>query len=165
MRIDWAQLITNIAIIAGLVLLIYELNQSRDLARAQVVDSLYGAAVDRNLAVLGESPEQALARSIFAPDEITQSDAVVLSQYYTALLVSWLRNKDERGAGYFGRAYEEVIESEAYFLNTIPGRKWWDSIREFQDPQLSAAVDRALQNLSPAQQRKMVAQLVGSRVQ
>ena len=83
MKRDWAQLLTNIAIIAGLVLLIYELNQSRNLARAQVVDSVYGAAVNRNLALLGESPEHAIAKSIFHPDRITESEAVVLTQFYT----------------------------------------------------------------------------------
>ena len=56
MKRDWIQLLTNVAVVIGLVLLIYELNQSRNLTRAQVVDQVYGAAVNRNLALMGESP-------------------------------------------------------------------------------------------------------------
>ncbi|MEM7099000.1 MAG: hypothetical protein AAF541_12135 [Pseudomonadota bacterium] len=163
MNRDWAQILTNVAIIGGLVLLIYELNQSRDLVRAQVVDSVYGAAVTRNLALLGESPERAIAKSYFQPEHITESEAVVLSQFYTALLVSWLRNKDERGAGYFEAAYEQVITSEAYFLNTVPGRIWWNSVKSVQDPQLRLAVDRALAKITVEQQKTMVSQLVGKK--
>ena len=164
MNRDWAQILTNIAIISGMVLLIYELNQSRDLARAQIVDAAYGAAVNRNLALLGESPEKAIAKSYFQPDEITESEAIVLSQFYTALLVSWLRNKDERGAGFFERSYQTVIASEAYFLNTVPGRTWWNSIKEAQDPELRFAVDQALATITVARQKEMIAQLVGNQV-
>ena len=144
MKRDWIQLLTNLAVVIGLVLLIYELNQSRNLTRAQVVDQVYGAAVNRNLALMGESPEQAIAKSVFRPEEITESDAIILTQFYTALLVSWLRNKDEHGVGYFGSSYEQVISSEAYFINTVPGRKWWNSVREFQTPEIIQAVDAAL---------------------
>ena len=57
MKRDWLQITTNIGVVVGLILLIYELNQSRDLTRAQVIDSVYGAGVTRNLALLGESPD------------------------------------------------------------------------------------------------------------
>ena len=158
---DWVQLLTNVAVVIGLLLLIYELNQSRDLTRAQIVDGAYDAAVFRNLAILGESPEEAIARSLFHPEDVTEADAIVLSHFYTALLVSWLRNRDERGLGYFERGFEEVIASEAYFLNTIPGRKWWASVRDFQEPELAAAVDKALEPLTPEAQRMMIERLVG----
>ena len=158
---DWLQLLTNVAVVIGLLLLIYELNQSRDLTRAQVVDAVYNAAVSRNLAILGESPEQAIAKSIFHPDDVTEGDAIVLTQFYTAMLVSWLRNKDERGLGYFERGFEEVIASEAHYLNSVPGRKWWASIRDFTDPEIAAAVDRALEPVTTDMQRNVINQLVG----
>ncbi len=158
---DWVQLLTNIAVVIGLLLLIYELNQSRELTRAQMVDGAYDAAIFRNLALIGESPEGAIARSLFHPEDVTEADAIVLSHFYTALLISWLRNRDERGLGYFDREFEEVIASEAYFLNSIPGRRWWASVRDLQEPELAAAVDKALGPLTPEAQRRMLEQLVG----
>ncbi len=162
MKRDWLQITTNIAVVIGLVLLIFELNQSRNLTRAQIVDATYDAVVSRNLALIGEKPEEAFAKSVFAPDELTQSEAVVLSQFYTALLVSWLRNKDERGIGYFGQGFESVISTEAYFLNTEPGRRWWASVRPFTDPEIAKSVDSALSKMSSEGQREMVQAVMGT---
>ncbi len=166
MKRDWLQIITNIGVVIGLVLLLYELNQSRDLTRAQVVDSVYGAVVSRNLALLGENPEDAIAKSIFRPEELTEADAIVLNQFYTALLVSWLRNKDPRGLGYFGGSNEElalIIASEAYFLNTEPGRRWWSITKPMTDPEIVAAVDTALDNMDPAEQRERLGTMLKGR--
>ncbi|MEM1433840.1 MAG: hypothetical protein AAGG11_07300 [Pseudomonadota bacterium] len=149
MKKDWLQVTTNVGVVIGLVLLIYELNQSRDLTRAQVVDSVYDAAVTRNLALLGENPEAAIARSVFRPDELSEQDAVVLTQFYTAMLVSWMRNKDESGLGYFEESFQYTIASEAYFLNTGPGRRWWSTVWSTVDPDIAAAVDSALANMAP----------------
>ena len=161
MKRDWLQITTNVAVVLGLILLIYELNQSRDLTRAQVVDSVYGAAVTRNLALLGENPEDAIAKSVFRPNELTESDAVVLTQFYTALLVSWLRNKDEHGLGYFGGSVDEVVASEAYYLNTEPGRRWWAITRSSVDPDIAAAVDEALATMSPEALGPLMQAIIG----
>ena len=164
MKRDWLQITTNAAVVLGLILLIYELNQSRDLTRAQVVDSVYDAVVARNLALIGENPHEAIAKSVFRPEELTESDAVVLSQFYTALLVSWMRNKDDRGVGYFGQSredFENVIASEAYFLNTEPGRRWWAVTRSIVDPEIVAAVDGALSGMSPEVHRSLIQTILG----
>ena len=97
---------------------------------------------------------------MFRPEDITESDAIVLTQFYTALLVSWLRNKDDRGVGYFGSEYEQVIASEAYFINTVPGRKWWSSVRTSLEPEFVQAVDSALEKLTPEEQRAFVSLLL-----
>ena len=161
MNRDWLQLLTNIAVVVGLVLLIYELNQSRNLTRAQVVDTVYGAAITRNLALVGETPHETIAKSVFRPEDITESDTVVLTQFYTALLISWLRNQDETGAGYFGIGYVQVIATEAYFINTVPGRKWWNAVKGLQDPEIVKAVDTALAGITPEGQRQFLAHLLG----
>ncbi len=161
MKRDWLQIITNIGVVFGLLLLLYELNQSRDLTRAQVVDSMYETVVIRSLSLIGETPEAAIAKSVFQPDELTESEAVVLSQFYTSLLVSWLRNKDERGAGFFEQAYAEVVASEAYYLNTEPGRRWWAVTRPYTDPAIAGVVDEALASMTSDSQRAVIETILG----
>lgn len=163
MKRDWVQILSNFGVLLGLGLLIFELNQSSDLTQAQVVDGTYDAVVFRNLALLGESPEQALARSIFRPDELTEDDVIVLSQFYTAMLVSWMRVRDERGVGYFGSSFEYVARSEAYFLNTRPGRAWWASVRQITDPAIVQAVDEALASMNPDDHRALLERMIGAQ--
>ena len=119
------QLITNIAVVVGIAALIFELNQTRDLAQVQTFDNAYLSAMSRNLSLMGESPEKSMAKAIFSPNKIGQEDVVVLSQYYSAVIVSWRRLKDDRAIGYFGDGWEEVASEEAFNLNTQIGRKWW----------------------------------------
>ena len=160
---DWLQILTNFGVILGLLLLLYELNQSRELVQAQVVDGVYNAGVTRNLALLGENPQVAIAKSVFYPEQVSEAEAVVLVQFYTSLEVSWLRNKDERGLGYFERGFEEVVASEAYYLNTVPGRKWWSVIREFTDPEIARIVDAELSTVSVETNRDVLSSIVGSK--
>lgn len=65
------QLVTNLAVVAGIIVLIFELNQNRDLAQVQAYDNAYLTATSRNLALLGETPQISIARSIFHPDDLT----------------------------------------------------------------------------------------------
>lgn len=142
------QLVTNLAVVAGIIVLIFELNQNRDLAQVQAYDNAYLTATSRNLALLGETPQISIARSIFHPDDLTPEDVIVLHQYYTAILVNWRRLKDEHAIGYFGGGWEGVVAAETFHLNTYLGRKWWNSPRQFRDQEISAVVDRILKETS-----------------
>ena len=150
----YLQILTNIAVLAGIILLIFELNQASNLTRAQLYDGAYDAAVTRNLTLVGESPAEILAKAMYAPETLNETDAVTLNQFYNSLLTSWYRNKDERGIGYFGSYYAFVVKAEAYLLNTIPGRAWWDSVRNLNEPAIRDIVDEYLANNTIAQARK-----------
>jgi len=115
------QLITNLTVVAGIVVLMFELNQTKDLAQVQTYDNAYLSVTSRNL-----------------------EDVVVLTKYYTAIVVSWRRLKDENAVGYFGGGWEQVVAQEASNLNNQVGRKWWRSYQQFGDPEIIAVVDRVL---------------------
>ena len=60
---DWVQIATGVALLVGLVLVVWELSQSRDVATAQLssdgTDRYLQSAVPR----MGENPAAALAKS------------------------------------------------------------------------------------------------------
>ena len=146
-RVSWLpplQILTNVAVVAGILVLIFELYQTKDLAHVQTIDNAYVSAMSRNLALLGEAPEKALAKAIFAPNSIGTEDVVVLNQYYIALSVSWRRLKDTRAVGYFGGGWEYVVAEEALSLNTEFGRRWWAAYQTYGDPEIIAVVDEIL---------------------
>ena len=49
MKRDWLQILSNLAIIVGLVIVIYELNQSRQLAYGQILTEELSRINDRHL--------------------------------------------------------------------------------------------------------------------
>ncbi len=140
------QLLTNLAVVAGIAALLLELIQTRELARVQTFDSAYLAAISRNLSFVGESPERSLARSIFEPDAITPTDVIVLNQYYTAIVVNWRRMKDPQAMGYFGGDWRAVVSAESLSFNTVVGRRWLENYRQLADPEIFDIVDQSLAN-------------------
>ena len=154
------QVVTNVAVVAGILVLLYELNQTKDLAQVQTVDNAYLSAMSRNLALLGETPQKSIAKAIFAPNDIGTEDVVVLNQYYTALIVSWRRLKDVRAVGYFGDGWEEVVSEEAFNFNTPIGRKWWDSYQEYGDPEIISVVNAVLSRTATSDSLKFCRDLL-----
>jgi len=147
------QSLTNLAVVAGIAVLIYELKLTRELASVQTVDQAYTLAIERNLALLGNAPEEVLARSIFAPERLTPSDVIVLNQYFLSVVTNWVRIKDERAVGYFGRGWKSVVQLEAPTLNTPIGRRWWAGYRRYPDAELVQLVDAALSEISVEESR------------
>ncbi len=64
MKRDWLQLLTNIAVVIGIGVLIYELNQTHLYNRSQVIAIDYQTLTDINLAMVGDNPAGAFAKSV-----------------------------------------------------------------------------------------------------
>ena len=150
MKVNWVQAITNVSVIVGLVLILYELRQSHDLARSQLIDNSYVQAITNNLATMGESPSEALTRSFVCPEKLTANDVVNLHFYYLALLIDWNRSREPNGMGYFMDQDDPFatarmrVPMQIYLLNSEPGRSWWGNISRSQNEELVSIVDAAL---------------------
>lgn len=81
MKRDWLQIFSNVAILAGLVVVIYEINQSRDLAYGQILATSYATINERFVAQMGDSPQLALQKAVLNPDSLTPEDAVILDAH------------------------------------------------------------------------------------
>ncbi len=67
----WAQLVGNFAVIVGIAILIYELNQNKQMTYAQLTVAELAPLEDRTTAQMGEDPRTALFKVEFCPDELT----------------------------------------------------------------------------------------------
>ena len=64
---NWFQIISNVAIIVGLGLVIYELNQGKRLVLAQLTSDDASSLRERNMTIMGESPQDAIAKADLHP--------------------------------------------------------------------------------------------------
>ena len=90
---NWFQIISNVAIIFGLGLVVYELNQSKQLASAQFVIDDFERLTSIQIAIMGEDPREALAKAALHPADLNERDVVALDAYY--LSVSRLNDSDK----------------------------------------------------------------------
>jgi hypothetical protein len=128
---NWFQIISNVAIIVGLGLVIYELNQSKQFIHAQLGNEQMTRLSDRQLTMMGEDPRDALARAALDPSNLDEKDAVTLDALYTDVLNGWsiLRFNSETIGADNGWRFVVANEARIYF-SSDPGRRWLNAWAE-----------------------------------
>ena len=145
------QMITGLAVIAGLALVVWELQQTRDAVKSQLTSEGMGTITQLNTSLFGENPSTVLAKACDHPTNLTTSDLVILDHYYTQLVHRTLRVQlvDSRG-GYYGsddylfvpRTMRDGIGGWGLMFSTAAGRAYW---RTFDgDPALKRYGDEQL---------------------
>ncbi len=77
----WLSLAANLGLMAGLLLVAVQINQSSQLARLHLISEGNAARNQIWASVLGEDPAVALARSIEKPAEMNFADYIVVDAY------------------------------------------------------------------------------------
>lgn len=86
-KIDrWLSLGGNLAVLIGLVLVAYQINQEARLQKIQLFSDATTAINEFNLAMLGDNPTRVVARSIEDPDSLTLSEFQVMDAYLATAL-------------------------------------------------------------------------------
>jgi hypothetical protein len=125
---NWFQIISNVAIIVGLGLVVYELNQSKVVANGQMVDAFASRSNDLLLTMMGEDPREALAKAALHPEDLDEKDAVTLDAFYSSIAGGWgnlyftsrLLDVDRRWRG------GAQLQARMYF-SSKPGRRWLEA--------------------------------------
>ena len=78
----WSGVASNVVILAGLILVAYELNQNSQLARAALINDGTEFENANWQVLLGESPIELLAKSIECPEKMTFADYITMDSYY-----------------------------------------------------------------------------------
>ena len=123
---NWIQLATGVAVLIGLGLVIWELQQAREIAVAQQINNSMSQYSNQLQAMMGEESARSLAKACDEPDSLTTEDMIVLGYYYNEI-VNRLRGQWELEANtdlavFDWRAWSgnfDIIFATEY------GRWWW----------------------------------------
>ncbi len=146
MKRDWFQTLSNLALILGVAMVIYELRQTRDFTEAELLTVEVSRISDRLLAKMGDAPMSALTKSVHDPEELTEEEIVVLDAYYNLIVLNWTSLKLTReliGLGATVGVEESVRLQARRVFSSEPGRRWlahWSKTAEI--PEIAAiAID------------------------
>ena len=148
---NWLQIIGNLGLIIGLVLVAVQIKQNNDLAKAQLLSDGWLAAIQWNLTRAGENPAVSIARASAAPDQLTDEDLIVLSGVVAAhrLLGTRAASLDAAGYGFYPlEAFAANFVEES--LSSPFGIAWWNEARSRFGPEEVAVkdfIDRKLAEL------------------
>jgi hypothetical protein len=144
-------MLTSIALMVGLVLVIWELRQARDATLSELASQGFQIISQTNNSILGEEPIRVLTKACDSPDTLTREDLLMLRTYYQELMsrqirIQWIN----KWGGFYS---DEIAAStklgvwyELYY--TKPGRAFWRSA--FADPELRMVGDRAFSEYEQA---------------
>ncbi len=130
----WFQLITNVAILFGLGLVVYELNQSKQLASAQSTIDHMARMTSIQLAMIGDDPRETLAKAALHPADLNERDVVALDAYYDAIVMGWFSARvysQRAGVDEVWRA--TVAETAQRDFSSEPARRWLRAFAADQD--------------------------------
>ena len=149
---NWFQIISNVAIIVGLGLVAYELNQSKQLASGEFVRDNVARETSIRLAMMGEDPREALAKAALHPADLNERDVVTLDAYYETIIIGWFNLRlSSQIADIDAPWRENIATSVQRHFSTEPGRRWlraWvaaEGVDTMGDPELYAIAEKALQ--------------------
>ena len=140
----WLTPIANVALLAGLVLVAYELNQNRSLARMGLVNE--GNVVQNQIwaNLMGEFPGEVIARAIECPEEMTYADFMAMDAFLFISMNTLYRNYELAEEGIFTtEEWRQAVETYAsWFLGNPFGRAWWtEEARDFFPSEFASHVD------------------------
>jgi hypothetical protein len=76
--VNWLQIAGNLGLIAGLVLVAVQINQNTAITRADLTARSWEAAMQFNLAMMGENPSAAVAKAATDPSSLTDEELLVI---------------------------------------------------------------------------------------
>lgn len=142
-RSDWINAVSAAAILIGLMFVLVELRQSRDIAEAQLSADVNSGSQNFNLAIFGENAAAIEAKACYQPTELTPADTEVLTAFNRALLaqVRLMSGIQRHGLLTSNSNFEEFARTAAGgFLGTAWGRFQWTTDRKLQPSEYADVV-------------------------
>ncbi len=122
---NWFQIISNVAILFGLGLVVYELNQSKQLASVQFINDDFDRLTATQLVMMSDDPREALAKAALRPADLTERDVVTLDAWYESVVLNWTNMLVTSQTAGLDRPLQLVVSSQARsHFTSVPGRRW-----------------------------------------
>jgi hypothetical protein len=166
-KIDLGQsvsIIANIGVVAGILLLAYELNQNRELAVAQFnleQDSLRFSA---ELPMLSDDLAAIWERSIYDSASLSAAELKELDSYYAMQVGRWeiIWGLEQQGLNEAGSTRTSLEYAAKFYFGNSLAHTWWSFDRVNWPEDFAELVDEALANLDQTENREWIDALTES---
>ncbi len=152
---DWWVLIGNIGIFLGLVLVGYQIKQTNDIARAEMISQGAGFGMDIDLAMIGEGGSLALSKVNYQADELSDEEIAVLNHIHRAYITVAIHVTNMREIGMSKIPESVQADDLAFLMNSHFGRMYWEESKQFLPfpESFVSEVDRSLSGRDPTVSR------------
>ncbi len=99
---SWLQIGANVGILAGLILVSVQIVQSNAITGAELFSDNLESTVTRDLALVGETPNQAMLRVMTEPEKATRNDYFIANHLYLVIIRQLNRASLLSNSGFYG---------------------------------------------------------------
>lgn len=146
---DWFQVAASIGVIIGLILVAFELEQSRVSDRRDLVDQNFTEAITHDRSFIGEEVYKAWTVACMQPEELTPEHAAILIRYFSSQAKHVTRYKVLSDIYDEGYPWQLVARAEyGDMLSLEHGRYFYSTFKRLLPPELSQIGDEILQDTS-----------------
>ena len=145
----WLQLSANVAILAGLILVIFQLRQNADLLEFQILKQDADSYISAELMMIGENYADTWQKMIEEPESLNLAEIRAIESHLWAHdIVRWRSLYDLNSRGLLDEdAWKRGIREDLEYELAHPyGRAWWEDIKDniYLPPELVEFVDDGL---------------------
>ena len=142
MKRDWIQIISSIAIVVGLVIVVFELNQNSIHQRAQLTHDDYVNLHTHMYTLMGENPAAVIAKARTSPQELSEEERIVVDAHLFSQYLFLESYEYIEQMGVFADDWKDVVPVviKKYFdypyarswwqRESTAGRKWTSELQE-----------------------------------
>ncbi len=158
--LNWLQFAGTVGILAGLILVVVQISQSKELLRLQMEQewSLGFQRLSENM--LGESPADIIAKATDAPESLSTAELFILESYLNSYLDQWFQIKIQADMGLVPAdrwRLDQYWATEDTYLNYVFGNQvsqaWWDVVSEsggwLEHKEFYEAANTAIRRVDP----------------
>lgn len=145
--LKWVQVVTGIAVFVGLILVVWELQQSREATMSQLSSDHYQISGQQRAAMYGENAAAVLAKACENPNDLTHAEYWILDAFYTDALSRLERMYvlSTRGSFYTDEYWRDRVGNLSLLFISHAGRAYWLTIgRDSVAPEVRDAGDAYL---------------------
>jgi hypothetical protein len=150
-----------ISVVAGLLLVAYQIHQATNIASAQARAEYSAGWRSVDSTRQGENFAEVLAKSIYHPSELTPGEILELDAYYIGILDQVQAAKANWEAGIRSSHWQVTVDflAPSYFGNEF-SRSWWNLLKEeyskSEGEQFVATIDAAMKAAKPDRQKRLL---------
>ena len=143
------QLVTLLSVLAGVGLVMWELELNRSLVRQEMFSEGTISNRESSLSLAGENPAVVLAKACENSEQLTVEDWMILSFVYNETMDTVNRMVLLESGLYPQDAWESnlLVGRFGFIFSTAAGRAWWESFNA--SPDVQEPVDAFLATLGP----------------
>ena len=148
---DWLVVIGNFSVVAGLILVAFQINQSAFLVRAEIGTSSYNRLVESDRVIVDPSFAEVWAKSLEQPENLTITEMIQLDGYLYSLIDLLEGDQWLYDIGIYEGSNEDLLAYTSGFIASNRfAMSWWTEMKSEYgryQPVLVDEIDRHISSL------------------